>query len=108
MGRVAPGEGMNPVPIRQNAPRTSPSYAWDPSLGATLEYANGKRYFVGIRDGKIARLAPPETPAEIPASHTARPGARKRRGLGKREIRARLTNFRGGILTAPAWLAARP
>jgi hypothetical protein len=66
-------EGMNPVPIRQDAPPTSPSYAWDPGLGATLEYAHGKRYFVGIRDGKIARLAPVDTPAEIPASHTVSP-----------------------------------
>jgi hypothetical protein len=75
-------EGMNPVPIRQDAPPTPTSYAWDPNLGGTLEYANGKRYFVGLRDGRIARLAPVETPAEIPASHTARPvlpDARKRK-----------------------------
>jgi hypothetical protein len=72
-------EGMNPVPIRQDAPPTSPSYAWDPSLGATLEYADGKRYFVGLRDGRIARLAPVEAPAEIPVSHAVRPDARKRK-----------------------------
>ena len=67
------------MPIRQDAPPASPSYAWDPSLGATLEYTNGKRYFVGIRDGRIARLAAVETPAEIPVSHTDLSDARKRK-----------------------------
>jgi hypothetical protein len=61
------------VPIRQDAPPISSSYAWNPSLGVTLEYTNGKRYYVGLRDGRITRLAPVDTPAEIPASHTARP-----------------------------------
>ncbi len=78
-----------PVPPR----KTSPSYAWDPSLGATLEDTNRKRYFVGIRNGRIARLAPVETPAEIPASQTVRADAGKRK-LARIAFRA-ATGYRG-------------
>jgi hypothetical protein len=49
-------QGVNPVPIRQDAPASVSSYAWDPDLRATVEYANGRRYLVAIRDGKLTRL----------------------------------------------------
>ena len=88
-------EGVNPVPIRQEASTSVSSYAWDSGLDATVEYANGNRYIVGIRDGKLTRLASvePATGSEntgsrpaiatsIPAPQTARsnpPGVRKRK-----------------------------
>jgi hypothetical protein len=79
-------EGVSPVPIRQEASTSVSSYAWDPDLDATVEYANGNRYIVGVRDGKLTRLASGESvtgsedagsrPAlatKIPAPQTAHP-----------------------------------
>jgi hypothetical protein len=56
--------GINPVPIRQDISPTTSSFAFDPDLRATIEYMGGKRYFVGIVDGKIARLGPVESEQE--------------------------------------------
>ena len=64
-------EGINPKPIRQDRPPGSSSYGWDPVLPATLEYAGGVRYFVGIADRKIARLAPVGAVPEIPVPFQA-------------------------------------
>jgi hypothetical protein len=66
-------EGMNPKPVRQDLPPGSSSYGWDRVLGATLENAGGRRYFVGIVDWKIARLAPVDGTTEIPASDSESP-----------------------------------
>ncbi len=62
-------QGVDPVPIRQNAPASVSSYAWDPGLRATVEYANGRRYVVAIRDGKLTRLSEAESsdsPSVVP------------------------------------------
>lgn len=49
--------GRNPVAIRRKGSASVSSYAWDPSLGATVEYTDRHRYIVGIKDGKLTRLA---------------------------------------------------
>lgn len=88
-------EGVNPVPIRQEASTSVSSYAWDPDRCATIEYVNGDRYIVGIRDEKLTRLASiePVTVSEstgsrsagiqdLPPPYTAHPnlpGVRKRK-----------------------------
>jgi hypothetical protein len=69
-------QGVNPVPIRHDAPASVSSYAWDPDLGATVEYADGRRYVVALRDGKLTRLstvkgAEPVSKAEGPDSPSA-------------------------------------
>jgi hypothetical protein len=65
-------EGINPSPIRQDIPPGTSSYAFDPALNATIEYVGDRRYFVGIVDGRIARLAPVESALE-PANTPRRP-----------------------------------
>ncbi len=88
-------EGRNPVAIRQEGCASVSSYAWDPDLGATLEHTDGNRYIVGIKDGKLIRLAKvesligsegsgsrPNMPTKATAPQTANsnpPGVRKRR-----------------------------
>jgi hypothetical protein len=88
-------QGVNPVPIRHDAPASVSSYAWDPDLGATVEYANGRRYVVAIRDGKLTRLSTVELaepgkaestdspPAVVKAPVTANP---KRQGVRNRKL----------------------
>jgi hypothetical protein len=65
--------GINPVPIRQDIPAGTSSYAFDRDLQATIEYVGGERYFVGIVDGKIARLGPVESERE--SGNPVRPAA---------------------------------
>ncbi len=88
-------DGVNPVPIRQGVPTSVSSYGWDSDLDATVEHTNGSRYLVGIRDGKLTRLALLEPvnasesmgsraaiAARTPAPQTAHPnlpGVRKRK-----------------------------
>ena len=88
-------QGRNPVAIRQEGSASVSSYAWDPDLGATVEHADGNRYIVGIKDGKLARLeqvesligsegvgSRPAMPTKATAPQTANPnppGVRKRR-----------------------------
>jgi hypothetical protein len=88
-------DGVKPVPIRQDASTSVSSYGWDPDLNTTVEYANGNRYIVGVRDGKLTRLASvepaagseetrsrPATATSIPPTQTAHPnppGVRKRK-----------------------------
>jgi hypothetical protein len=50
-------QGVNPIPIREDASPSVSSYGWDPDLRATVEHADGNRYLVGIRDGKLVRGA---------------------------------------------------
>lgn len=88
-------QGVNPAPIRHDAPASVSSYAWDPNLGATVEYANGRRYVVAIRDGKLTRLSTvelaepvskPESdspPAVVKAPVTEDP---KRQGIRNRKL----------------------
>jgi len=54
-------EGLNPVAIRQEGSASVSSYAWDPDLGATVEHADGNRYIVGVKDGRLTRLAQVES-----------------------------------------------
>jgi len=54
-------QGRNPVSIRQEGSASVSSYAWDPDLGATIEHNDGNRYIVGIKDGKLTRLAEVES-----------------------------------------------
>jgi len=86
-------EGMNPLPIRQDIPPGTSSYAFDPALNATIEYVGERRYFVGIVDGKVARLAPVESAQEssntCPPALAAQPQSPENAHIGPPEIRER-------------------
>lgn len=63
--------GLNPQPIRQSAPASPSSYAWDPLLGATVERVNGRSYPVGVKDGRLVRL--PSRPPVVLAQRNVEP-----------------------------------
>ncbi len=49
-------QGLHREAIRQEVPASTPAYGWDPETKSAVEYVDGVRYQVAVRDGKLTRI----------------------------------------------------
>ena len=50
-------QGRHPEAIRQDVPASTPAYGWDADIKSTVEYVDGERYQVTMRNGKLTRVS---------------------------------------------------